>query len=111
MTFRRLVAQSAVDDLDAAEKWYATLFEGPPSARPMDGLLEWQLSDSFGVQVWRDPARAGRSTMVLAEPDLDTLAARLSAAGLDHDGPQPATSSRVLVLTDPEGNRVVVVDG
>lgn len=74
----------------------------------MDGLLEWHLGGSFGVQVWVDQARAGRSTMVVDESDLDALAARLRAAGLDHGGPQPVTASRVLTLTDPDGNQVIV---
>ncbi|NIZ90454.1 VOC family protein [Kineococcus rubinsiae] len=108
MTFRHLLAQAVVRDLRVAEPWYAEVFAGPPGARPMDGLLEWELGESFGVQVWCDPARAGRSTLVLEVSDLDALAARLTAAGLPHDGPQPITVGRALVLTDPDGNRVVV---
>jgi hypothetical protein len=108
MAFRRLLAQAIVTDLEVAERWYAALFDGTPQARPMDGLLEWHLGDSFGVQVWLDPARAGRSAMVIEESDLDALAARLGASGLDHDGPQQVTASRVLVLADPDGNQVVV---
>ena len=46
--------------------------------------------------------------MVIDEFDLDALAARLNAAGLDHDGPRPVTASRVLVLSDPDGNQVVI---
>lgn len=108
MTFRRLLAQAIVSDPDLAERWYTALFEGPPQARPMDGLLEWHLGDSFGVQVWRDPERAGHTAMVLNESDLDALAARLTAAGIEHDGPQPVTSSRLLTLSDPDGNQVVI---
>ena len=108
VTFRRLLAQSIVSDSEVAERWYTALFEGSPQARPMDGLLEWHLSDSFGVQVWRDPERAGHSAMVLNESDLDALAARLTASGNEHDGPQRATSSRLLVLSDPDGNQVVI---
>jgi catechol 2,3-dioxygenase-like lactoylglutathione lyase family enzyme len=108
MAFRHLLAQAVVTDLAAAERWYTALFDSAPQARPMDGLLEWHLGDSFGVQVWLDPARAGRSALVLDESDLDALAVRLSAAGLHHDGPQPVTASRVLVLADPDGNQVVV---
>lgn len=107
MTFRRLLAQSTVRDLAVAEPWYAALFGSPPDARPMDGLLEWHLGESFGVQVWRDPERAGRSALVLDESDLDGLAARLTAAGLEHDGISPATASRVLILSDADGNQVV----
>jgi hypothetical protein len=65
------------------------------------------LTTSFGVQVWLDPTRAGRSSMVIDESNLDALAARLNAAGLDHDGPRP-TASRVLVLSDSDGNQVVI---
>jgi catechol 2,3-dioxygenase-like lactoylglutathione lyase family enzyme len=105
MSFRRLLAQSIVSDPEVAERWYTALFGRSPHARPMGGLLEWHLSDSFGVQVWLDPERAGHSVMVLDESD---LAARLTTAGIHHDGPQPVTASRVLVLSDPDGNQVVV---
>lgn len=111
MTVHRVLAQSTVGDLATAEPWYSALFGRGPDARPMPGLLEWHLGDGFGVQVWAEPGRAGRSSMVLGEGDLDALAARLTAAGFDHPGPQPASSSRILPLEDPDGNRVVFTDG
>ena len=107
MTFQRLLAQAVVTDLAVAEQWYTTLFGGDPQARPMDGLLEWHLAGTFGVQVWLDPARAGRSAMVIDVSDLDALAARLTADGLDHGGPQSGGGARVLILSDPDGNHVV----
>lgn len=108
VTFRHLFAQSIVSDHETAEGWYTALFHSSPQARPMDGLLEWHLGDSFGVQVWRDPDRAGHSTIVLDVSDLDALAARLTAAGINHDGPQPVTASRLLLLSDPDGNQVAI---
>ena len=108
MSFHAVLAQAAVADLPAAERWYASLLEGGPQARPMEGLLEWHLGEGFGVQVWLDPERAGRSAMVLRESDLDALAARLTAAGIAPDGPQPGGGARLLPLTDPDGNQVVV---
>jgi hypothetical protein len=107
MAFRHLLAQAVVTDLAVAEQWYSTLFGGEPQARPMEGLLEWHLETTFGVQVWLDPARAGHSAMVIDESDIDALAARLTAAGLDHGGPQEGGGARVLILTDPDGNHVV----
>lgn len=74
----------------------------------MDGLIEWHLGEHFGVQVWVDPDRCGRSSIVLSADDLDAEAKRLSDAGIGHDGPQQVTSSRVLQLEDPDGNRVVL---
>lgn len=107
MAINNVLAQATVSDLGAAEQWYSVLFGRAPDARPMDGLLEWHLGSTFGVQVWAEPERAGRSSMVLGEEDLDGLAARLTDAGVDNDGPQQATSSRILALEDSDGNRVV----
>ncbi|GAB2736211.1 VOC family protein [Salinifilum aidingensis] len=107
MTIENVLAQMTVTDLDAAAAWYAKLFHREPDTRPMDGLVEWHLADTFGVQVWAEPDRAGRSSMVLHESDLDARAADLDRAGIPYDGPQEATTVRLLVLTDPDGNRIV----
>ncbi|WP_020660537.1 VOC family protein [Amycolatopsis benzoatilytica] len=104
---RRLLAQCTVSDLERAEQWYASLFGRGPDARPMPGLLEWHLGKDFGLQVWSEPDRAGRSTVVLDDTDLDTVAARAGEIGIAHDGPQPGGGARVLLLADPDGNRVV----
>lgn len=107
MTIERVLAQMTVTDLDTAVSWYTQLFSRQPDARPMDGLAEWHLADTIGVQVWAEPDRAGRSSMVLDESDLDARVAQLNHAGIAHTGPQDATSSRILQLLDPDGNRVV----
>ena len=108
MTIQNVLAQATVSDLAAAEEWYSAVFGRRPDARPMDGLIEWRLRDTFGVQVWLEPERAGRSSMVLGEDDLDGLAARLAEAGIEHSGPEQVTESRILSLEDPDGNRVLV---
>jgi catechol 2,3-dioxygenase-like lactoylglutathione lyase family enzyme len=105
---RRLLAQCTVSDLDRAEAWYTALAGRGPDARPMAGLLEWYLGDGFGLQVWSEADRAGGSTVVLEETGLDTAAVRLAEAGVRHDGPEPGGGARILRLTDPDGNRVVL---
>lgn len=107
MSVARMLAQMTVSDLDTAEPWYAKLFGRAPDARPMPGLLEWHLADTFGVQVWAEPDRAGRCTMVLDETDLDERVTRLDESDIAHGGPQNATSSRILMVLDPDGNRIV----
>ena len=107
MTITRVLAQSTVSDLAAAEDWYTRVFGREPDLRPMPGLLEWHLGDTFGVQVWSEPDRAGQSSIVLDESDVDAVAARLKNVGIVNDGPQKATTSRILALTDPDGNRLV----
>jgi catechol 2,3-dioxygenase-like lactoylglutathione lyase family enzyme len=103
----RMLAQMTVTDLDQAVAWYARLFGTGPDARPMEGLAEWHLTPAFGVQVWADPDRAGRSTMVLDESDLDQRIDHLESVGIAHEGPQDASSSRILPLRDPDGNQIV----
>ena len=107
MGINRLLAQMTVSDLATADQWYGRLFGGEPDARPMEGLLEWHLSPAFGVQVYAEPDLAGRASMVLNVDDVTTEATRLTAAGIDHDGPQDATTVRILPLTDADGNRIV----
>lgn len=104
----RVLANCTVTDLERAEQWYTTLFEREADARPMPGLIEWHLGDSSGLQVWSEPDRAGKSSVVLGETDLDAAAVRATAAGVDHDGPQPGGGARILPLIDPDGNRVVL---
>ncbi|QFU89382.1 VOC family protein [Amycolatopsis sp. YIM 10] len=107
MPIERMLAQATVTDLEVAVSWYTGLFGRQPDARPMDGLAEWHLAATFGVQVWAEPGRAGHSTVVLDEADLDGRAAELDRAGIEHPGPEHATSSRILRLADPDGNRIV----
>ena len=73
----------------------------------MGGLAEWYFDETFGVQVWAEPDRAGRSTMVLEESDLDARAARLDDVGIEHVGPWEASKARIVQVWDPDGNRVV----
>lgn len=101
-------ANCTVSDPERAERWYTRLFDRQPDARPMSGLVEWRLGDAGGLQVWSEPDRAGNSTAVLAETDLDAAAGRLAAAGVEHGGPEPGGEARILQLTDPDGNRVVL---
>ena len=104
----RILAHCTVTDLDRAERWYTRLFERGPDARPMAGLIEWHLSNTSGLQVWSEPDRSGRSSVVLGETDLDAAAARATTAGITHAGPQPGGGARILQLADPDGNRVVL---
>lgn len=105
---RGVLAHITVADLDRAEDWYQRLLGRAPDARPMPGLLEWQLGEGFGFQVWSEPDRAGHACAVLEVTDLDAAAAELTAAGIDHDGPQPGGGARILQLADPAGNRIIL---
>lgn len=105
--FRLLMANCTVSDESVGEAWYSRLFDRGPDSRPMPGLLEWHLGDGFGLQVWAEPDRAGHSSVLIEVDDLDSVVGRLVAAGVDNHGPQPGGGRRILVVEDPDGNRVV----
>ena len=58
MTIKTVLGQVAVRDLGSALSWYARFFGRQADARPMDGLAEWHLTDSGGVQVFQEPDNA-----------------------------------------------------
>ena len=110
MDTTRLLSNHCVSELEVARRWYSTLFGRGPDATPMDGLLEWHLSATSGLQVWLEPERAGGAGSVITVTDLDAAGTRLAAAGIENVGPEQATSTRILRLADPDGNRVVLTD-
>lgn len=103
----RVLAQCTVTDLDRAERWYTHLLGRGPDGRPMAGLLEWHFGHC-GLQVWSEPDRAGRSSVVLEETDLDGAVERAVQSGITDGGPRPGGGARLLQLVDPDGNRVVL---
>jgi catechol 2,3-dioxygenase-like lactoylglutathione lyase family enzyme len=109
MAIERMLAQMTVRDLEPAVAWYTRLFGRGPDSFPMHGLVEWHLADTFGVQVWSEPERAGCSTMVLYDADLDRRVMELNQIGIDHNEIQDAKTARVLSLVDLDGNRIVFV--
>lgn len=103
-----VMAEQFVDDVEAAEHFYTRVLGRGPDARPMDGLLEWHVAGCGGLQVFRDPARAGGTSMTLGVTDLEAAVRDLDAAGLEHGEPWGATYVRVVELNDPSGNGVVL---
>lgn len=55
-----------------------------------------------------DLERAEHSSVVLRVDDLDVSTSAATEAGIAHDGPQPGGGARLLMLSDPDGNRVVL---
>ncbi|MCH1866059.1 VOC family protein [Nocardioides sp. CFH 31398] len=111
MTFTGVMANLTVGDLDRSRAWYAAVVGREPDESPMEGLLAWYLGEAshrVGLQVHEEPDRAGRGGVVLHTEDLAATVARLDAAGVAHDEPFDATHTQVMVMSDPDGNRVVV---
>lgn len=110
VAFTRVLAEVIVADHAAAIAWYERLLGRAPDTRPMDGLAEWQLTDTGWLQVFADPERAGRSGVTLGVDDLDAHAAGPAERGIDLSRQTISSGQTVGSVADPDGNTVVLVE-
>jgi hypothetical protein len=109
MAVSAIYAQLACSHHATSVWWFATLFDRPPDATPMAGLAEWHLGESAGFQLFEQAVDAGHGTLTLYISDLSNEHTRLTAAGLNPGDVQVATTTRQLLLRDPDDNLVVLV--
>lgn len=111
MAFTRVAAEVIVTDHTAAVAWYERLVGRPPDERPMDGLAEWQLTDTGWLQVFADPDRAGHSATTLGVDDLDAVVGALAERGIELSRQTTSRGQPLATVTDPDGNLVVLAEG
>lgn len=107
MPITNVRAVIAVAEHDAALLWYERLFGRPADLHPMDGLAEWDLTSSGGLQVQRDADLAGSSQATLIVDDLDASVAELHGRGIETPDITVGSGAQFVQLTDPEGNAIV----
>ncbi|MEM1064787.1 MAG: glyoxalase/bleomycin resistance/dioxygenase family protein [Pseudomonadota bacterium] len=110
MPLSAIYANLCCSDLARAEAWYTTLMGRSPDARPMAGLIEWHHGPESGLQIYADAARAGHGTVTLILRGLEGERARLAAEGLDPPEMLQGGTTRLLMLSDPDGNAVVLAE-
>lgn len=110
MAFTRVSAEVIVADHAAGVRWYERLLGRPPDERPMDGLAEWQLTDTGWLQVFADTERAGHGAATLGVDDLDGVEAALAERDLHLSRQVTARGQRLGSISDPDGNLVVLAE-
>ena len=106
-----LFAAIPVSDLPVAIDWYSRLFGRPPDVVVHRDEVMWQATEAAWLYVVVDADRAGRGVVTLAVADLDATLAELSKRGMAGGTVLPVgTSGRRTVHTDPDGNRVALVE-
>lgn len=112
MSFDHVLAVVPVSDIHAAQQWYEALVGRPEDNHPMETLVEWRITDTGWVQVFRDPERAGSTLLNFAVDDLEAKVAELASRGLVLDEIQTADKGvRTASISDPDGNRITFVGG
>ena len=101
------LAGIAVRELDAGIEWYRRLLDRQPDSRPMPEVAEWEFPRGGWIQVFADAARAGSSSVTLAEDDLDARVADLDRKNIPIRRRSDSAITRVAIVADPDGNQVV----
>jgi glyoxylase I family protein len=110
MSIDHVLAVVPVTDLDVAGAWYERLLGRAPDNRPMETLIEWNVTGNGWIQVTCDAQRAGSTLLNLAVSELGQHVAELSAKGLE-PGPVQTVSKNVQLcsLSDPDGNTITLI--
>jgi glyoxylase I family protein len=110
MPIEHVLAVVPVADLEAADAWYERLLGRPADNRPMETLVEWRVTDTGWIQVFRDAGRAGTAMVNFAVDDLDQHVAELSARGLAPGAIETVNKGvQLSAITDPDGNQVTFI--
>lgn len=108
MAVTKSYASLLAADLAAAEAYYAKLLGRGPDHRPMDTLVQWELSDGGGLMVSSSDEIAGRGALFLYVDDLDAERRRLAGFGIALGDDMAGDYSTLAQLRDPAGNLVTL---
>jgi len=109
MTIDNALASMAVKDLDKSAAWYAELL-GSTGQRPMPEVAEWMFPRGGGLQVYHGPERAGNCSFTLVVSDIETVARRLEAMGVQPGARTDGERVRTLMIKDPDGNSIAIAE-
>lgn len=106
-----LFAGAPVGDFEAAVAWYSSLFGRAADVPVAEDEVMWQFTDSAFLYLVHDPARAGGSLLTLSVADLDAAVDDAADRGVTGEPVElVGTAGRRAVYTDPDGNRVALVE-
>ena len=107
-SIRQVYGQLNCADLSVSEAWFEKLFGRAPDATPMAGLAEWHHRGAAGLQLFENREHAGHGTLMLIVGDLRAEHARLERAKLNPNPIEPATTTSLVRINDPDGNLIVL---
>ena len=110
MAVKNALASVAVNDVNAAMRWYESVLGRPPDSRPMPEVAEWKFERGGWLQVYGLPARAGSGSVTLAVSSIDEHVAQLNKLGIDTGQRSSGDKVKTLMITDPDGNHIAFAE-
>ena len=108
MNLRKIYTALLTADLAAAEDWYSKLLGRGPDYRPMDTMVQWELSDRGGLALSTDDEIAGRGVMFLVVDDVGAERRRLQGQGIALGDDIEGDYSTLAQVRDPDGNLITL---
>ena len=108
MNLQKIYTALLTADLAAAEGWYTKLLGRGPDFRPMDTLVQWELSDQGGLMLSSSDEIAGKGVMFFYVDDLAAERRRLQDLGIALGDDIPGDYSTLAQLRDPDGNLITL---
>ena len=108
MNAQKLYTVFLTEDLAAAEGWYTKLLGRGPDYRPMDTMVQWELSDHGGLVLSSDKLIAGRGVMFLIVDDVAAERRRLQGVGIALGADIEGDYSTLAQVRDPYGNLITL---
>lgn len=104
----KLYAFLLTGDLVAAEAWYTKFFGRGPDNRPMETLVQWEISEQVGVGISNDDQIASTGALFVIINDMEAERRRLQSAGIALGDDFPGDYSTLAQLRDPDGNLITL---
>jgi catechol 2,3-dioxygenase-like lactoylglutathione lyase family enzyme len=104
MQLQKLYTTLLTADLAAAEGWYTKLLGRAPDHRPMDTMVQWELSEQGGLVLSSDKLIAGKGVMFLVVDDVAAERRRLQGVGIVLGDDIEGDYSTLAQVRDPDGN-------
>ncbi len=109
MTIENALASVAVKDVDKSAAWYAELL-GSRGRRPMPEVEEWMFPRGGGLQAYQGAERAGNCSFTLAVGDIEAVARKLAAMGVEPGSRTGNERVKTLMVQDPDGNSIAIAE-
>jgi len=108
MSLQKSYPSFLVADLDAAEDWYTKFLGREPDHRPMDTLVQWELSDEGCLMVSTSEEIAGKGVMFFYVDDLEAERRLLHEQGIELGDDNEGDYSTLAQVRDPDDNLVTL---
>jgi predicted enzyme related to lactoylglutathione lyase len=101
-----LFAAMFVSNIEASESFYTKVL----SREPEDTLVQWRGFSNAGIQLVKDAAKAGNSTMTIVVSDIEKTKLILKNQGIDLGHAQQGEFGKIAQLSDPDGNNITFAE-